>query len=507
MQQHGESLRWLEREYQSDVELPFALNSEKKFIAETLFSIEDLYEIFNDIEILVLKNEFIRAKQIFVRCMDKKIPGKVFKDMAQNNEENTINELLEIWGTYARKFRIAPVEECYEDKSEKNAESVLTFWDFHTGTEAEVIENMIDEYNASQDKVKVEYSSVNQTDYTTTLVTTAYANGECPDILWVEPATFKKFTDADMLTDLTEYYSDDLKEDMLPSFLEAATGEDGKMYTLPFECETLGLFYDADLLEEAGVKPPKTWDELLEAAKKLTTDERYGIALPVEKTPYTLFNWWAFMRMAGADLYDDEGNVTAGSKEMVNAMEFWGEFYKKGYCPSSLQDGPWSIDNIANGVAAMQIGGTYMINAAEEYNKNGHNIQVVPLPSPDGKTSQTAAGGQMLGVCSQSENVEAAAEFIFSCFGSEDITYNTKWCTEAKFAYPTRQSVIEANQEVFEEGIKATFTEFYDTAVPEPVYSSEETDIMGDALQSIMFGGNSAEDAAKSEAEQLEALK
>ena len=41
-------------------------------------------------------------------------------------------------------------------------------------------------------------------------------------------------------------------------------------------------------------------------------------------------------------------------------------------------------------------------------------IQVVPLPSPDGKTSQTAAGGQMLGVCSQSENVEAAAEFIFS---------------------------------------------------------------------------------------------
>lgn len=154
-----------------------------------------------------------------------------------------------------------------EDKSEKNAKSVLTFWDFHTGTEAEVIENMINEYNDSQDKVKVEYSSVNQTDYTTTLVTTAYANGECPDILWVEPATFKKFTDADMLADLTEYYSDDLKEDMLPSFLETATGEDGKMYTLPFECETLGLFYDADLLKEAGVNPPKTWDELLEAAK------------------------------------------------------------------------------------------------------------------------------------------------------------------------------------------------------------------------------------------------
>lgn len=37
MQQHGESLRWLEREYQSDVELPFALNSEKKVYCRNSF--------------------------------------------------------------------------------------------------------------------------------------------------------------------------------------------------------------------------------------------------------------------------------------------------------------------------------------------------------------------------------------------------------------------------------------------------------------------------------------
>ena len=62
-----------------------------------------------------------------------------------------------------------------EDSSEGDKEK-LTFWDFHTGTEADVIQDMVNAYNQSQDKVKVEYSSVNQTDYTTTLVTTAYAN-------------------------------------------------------------------------------------------------------------------------------------------------------------------------------------------------------------------------------------------------------------------------------------------------------------------------------------------
>ena len=310
---------------------------------------------------------------------------------------------------------------------------------------------MVDEYNQSQDKVEIEYSSVNQTDYTTTLVTTAYANGECPDILWVEPATYKKFTEAGMLADLSSYYTDDLKKDILPSYLEAATGDDGKIYTLPFECETLGLFYDADVLKEEGIEPPTTWEELKSAAEKLTTDDRYGIVLPVEKTAYTLFNWWPFMWMDDADIYDADGNVTIGSDNMADALDFWGSFYQNGYCPSSLQSGPWSIDNIANGVAAMQIGGTYMINAAEEYNKDGHNIGVVPLPTPEGKDAVTVAGGQMLGVSSQSKDVDAAADFIFWCFGSDDTTYVTKWCTEAKFAYPARQSVIEENKELFQE--------------------------------------------------------
>lgn len=385
--------------------------------------------------------------------------------------------------------------------------TVLNFWDFHVDKEAACIKEMVDEYNQSQDAVYVEYTSVNQTDYTTTLVTTAYANGECPDILWVEPATFKKFSNAGILADISSYYTDALKTDMLSSCLNAATGEDGKIYSLPFECETLGLFYDADALEEAGIQPPKTWDELEEAAKTLTTDDRYGIVLPVEKTSYTMFNWWPFMWMNKADVYDSEGNIVVDSSEMAGALDFWGSFYKNEHCPSSLQDGPWSIDNVANGVAAMQIGGTYMINAAEEYNKDGHNISVTQLPSPDGETYITSAGGQMMGVSSQSENIDAAADFIFWCFGGKDISNAAKWCTEAKFAYPARQSVIDANKDVFEQGLKKIFTSFYDTATPEPQYTSEETEILEEMLQQVMFGGQDGATAATDAQQKISALR
>ncbi len=121
MQQHEESLQWLDREYQSDIELPFALDSEKEPVVEALFSMNNFKKIFSDIDALILKNETTRAKNTFLRWLDKRTPGEVFSSMELTNEEDTINELLETWGKYARKFRIAPERKCYEEKSAENA--------------------------------------------------------------------------------------------------------------------------------------------------------------------------------------------------------------------------------------------------------------------------------------------------------------------------------------------------------------------------------------------------
>ena len=159
-----------------------------------------------------------------------------------------------------------------EDSSEQTGTdssdtTVVKFWSFHAGGEAEFLENVVKEYNAAHDDVQIEHTVVNQSDYTTTLIPTAYANGEAPDILYVEPATFTKYAEKGMLADLSPYYTDELKADILPSALEAVT-MDNKIYALPIEMETLGLFYNVDMLKDAGINPPATWDELYDAAKK-----------------------------------------------------------------------------------------------------------------------------------------------------------------------------------------------------------------------------------------------
>ena len=372
----------------------------------------------------------------------------------------------------------------------------INFWSFHTGAEGEFLANAVKLFNETHDNIKVEQTVANQSDYITTLIPTAYANGEAPDVFYVEPSTFTKYASKGMLADLSSYYSDKLKADILPSALEAAS-LDGKIYALPMEMETLGLFYNVDMLKNAGINPPTTWEELYSAAKALTTEDVYGLVLPVEDSGYTLFNWWPFMWMNGADvLSTDRSKCVVNSPEMVQALDFWGSFFREGLSPSSLQIGPWDIGNIGTGVAAMQVSGTYVINAAET-TYGDVNIGVVPLPAPEGKKSVTVAGGQKLAANAQSKNIDAAAEFIFWLYGNtEDTSLASKWVTEAKFAYPARQSVIDANSEIYTKGLRKDFTDFYNTAVPEPSYSAEISDILSDTLQSVMFGGISGEEAA-----------
>jgi multiple sugar transport system substrate-binding protein len=395
----------------------------------------------------------------------------------------------------AASAAVLAVTGCSTGSGSSDGPVTLEFWSFYQGSEGDFVETWVEDYNASHKDVQINHKVVSQTEYTTTLIPTALANGTAPDILYVEPSTFTKYAKSGALADLSTYYTASLKEDILPAVLESVTYE-GKELALPTELETLGLFYDDELLSSEGIAPPKTWDELKAAAKALTTDERYGLVLPVEDSGYTLFNFYPFMWMAGGDVTDGEGTYTVDTPEMAEALDFWGSFVASGVSPTSLQIGPWDVGNIASGTAAMQESGSYAIAATEGEYKDA-SIKAVPLPAPAGSTSVTVAGGQKLAVNAHSEHVKEAAEFIFSGFGSDDIEVASGWVTQAKFAYPARQSVIDANEDVFTQGLRSTFTDFYDTARPEPSYPASVTEALRTALQDVTFGGLSGAAAAE----------
>ena len=103
-------------------------------------------------------------------------------------------------------------------------------------------------------------------------------------------------------------------------------------------------------------------------------------------------------------------------------------------------------------------------------------------------------------------SVKSVSAIDTSLFTVDDtLPYSDKYERYTEYSDPN-YSVIDKNKDLVQDGIKATLTEFYDTARPEPQYSSEVTDIMGDTLQSVMFGGSSGADAAQLAQEQIEAL-
>ena len=100
---------------------------------------------------------------------------------------------------------------------------------------------------------------------------------------------------------------------MVPLQRDAYVTWQGKTYAIPWWSETRVLFYHKDLLDKAGVKPPTTWAEWVEAAKKLTSGEQYGFAFTTDGTfPGQL--WVPLGISNGGRIIDKSGMVVVGHR-------------------------------------------------------------------------------------------------------------------------------------------------------------------------------------------------
>ena len=155
----------------------------------------------------------------------------------------------------------------------------------------------------------------------------ALAAGTPPDLGQQGPDVGTQFAAAGNLLDLTAVATE-LKGDLVPLQRDAYVTWQGKTYAIPWWSETRGLFYHTDLLDKAGVKPPTTWTEWVEVAKKLTSGEQYGFAFTTDGTfPGQL--WVPLGISNGGRIIDKAGMVVSDSAPMREALQFVTDFYTK----------------------------------------------------------------------------------------------------------------------------------------------------------------------------------
>jgi multiple sugar transport system substrate-binding protein len=155
----------------------------------------------------------------------------------------------------------------------------------------------------------------------------------------------------------------------------------GKYYSLPVAgANSIALIYNIAMLKAAHVSPPKTWAQLVSAAKALTTPQHYGIALTCEAAEDTTWQWEPFFWSDGGD--GTFANIA--SAPGVQALDLWDQLVTDGSASKACLN--WSQTPAASsqfiaGKAAMMVNGPWnfpTLNLNHMY--YGKQFGIVPVP-------------------------------------------------------------------------------------------------------------------------------
>jgi len=242
--------------------------------------------------------------------------------------------------------------------------------------------------------------------------------GTAPDVAFFTPRYVAQLAEQGFLLPLDDLFEDigDINRKYVTSTL------DGKIYNIPISANNFLIYYRTDLLEKAGIKPPTTFNELLEAAEALTLDidgdgniDQYGISLP-GGIPLNWGFFASFMWSNGGEFFDKNKNVTIDSPEAIEALDFLGKLSK--FAPPSMVLDRTSETQIqfARGISAMGILYGRIFATINQYNPEiSSKIDVITIPiGPSGTKSFERLTFDCFVVFSGTKYPDIAKEFIKS---------------------------------------------------------------------------------------------
>lgn len=298
------------------------------------------------------------------------------------------------------------------------APSVITFLTPETDPSSiKVDSEIIAAFEKTHPGVKVELTHANLNDVLPKLSAMLRA-GTAPDLAFSSPKYVTPLVDQGYLVPMDDVFKK--LGDIPRKFV--TTNSKNKIYDIPAAMESRVLYYRKDLFAAAGIKPPKTFDEWVNAAKVLTKDtngdgkiDQYGISL-TGAPPEVGYDFSCILWANGADLIDAKLKVAIDSPEAIQALEYLGKL--KEYCPPGVANTTFkdvSI-NFANGLVAMAVYPGRMMMNIDRYNPGlAPKVGIVPIPYGPGNKGKNPVSHATINnfvVFKTSKNVKAAKEFV-----------------------------------------------------------------------------------------------
>ncbi|CTQ46683.1 ABC transporter substrate-binding protein [Roseibium aggregatum] len=284
---------------------------------------------------------------------------------------------------------------------------------------------MADEFMAKHPDIKINVRTVQFEDMVNDLAR-GVATGDAPDITYIDNPEVALFASRGLLLDLKPYIeqSDIVNaDDIFPGPLSSVSYEGG-IYGIPRGANTIALYYNADMYRAAGLdpdNPPRTWEELYEAAKALTKPEEniYGLAFSAVATEEGTFQFLPWLQMTGGD-YDNVDTDGA-----VRALSLWKKILDEGLAsPDTLIRGQWDSTGTFNaGTAAMSISGPWELPRMSSEAK--FDFRAALLPAPDEGADRASALGEGDNVIlASTDNPDEAFLFLEFLYDNMDRVWN-----------------------------------------------------------------------------------
>jgi multiple sugar transport system substrate-binding protein len=231
------------------------------------------------------------------------------------------------------------------------------------------------------------------------------------DVIW--PA---EFASKKMIVDITDRFPESERSRIFGGALKT-TEYQGSYYGVPWILDTKYFFYNKEMLEEAGVAPPDTWDAVVEAAQALKSQGvvEYPLVWSWAQAEALMCDYATLLGAYGGQFFDEGGKPAFNTGGGLQALEFMrmtlDEKLSNPASTESLEEDVRRI--ISQGEAAMALNWTYMFALANDPNESQVAGQIEIAHTPRGPAGAPGVNGSMgIAISNGSQNQDEAWKFI-----------------------------------------------------------------------------------------------
>lgn len=310
------------------------------------------------------------------------------------------------------------------EEAESTGATTLRVLNWGSTEEERIANEAIARFNEKYPDVEVKQTCVpvdSWSDFIQKWITMS-TSGEAPDVINLGLEGAQMAVSNDLLLPLDDIvagdeYLSDLKENEYAEALLKGFSADGKLYGLPNGTQTMVIYYNKAMFDEAQIEYPKdgwTWDEFLAAAEKLTKEDGSVYGFGLSSSYFQLTPWWS---TNGTALVTDDFSPALNSPEMVEAVTFLNDMVVNKITPDPISSDVYSM--FANKQLAMVGAGRWVLNTWQDAGLTNADFDCVqwPVKAKEG----SVYGGAAWCIGKNTPNQEMAIELLKEMVSEETL--------------------------------------------------------------------------------------